>query len=257
MIFENNTLKNFIPFIGTLLIVVGYLKISLYYKHFNIEIINYLEFSEILTIFLPDILKYSFFIFLGIGANFLMESKTETEKYQNIKNEITNSTKLKDRLKNHYKLNKELFWLSILILFIHIMNFIWFRERFWGVLMETFIIPSLLLFNILLLEFRNKYKSLYNNYFDPTINNIILIIFMFFLFTLSSVNSEIKKTEKKQELKIGFTYLSQNFSTNKSLKYIGQTRNFLFLYDLERKESRVFEISELRNYKITKCQQHI
>jgi hypothetical protein len=257
MIFENKTLKNFIPFIGTLLIVVGYLKISLFYKHFNIEIINYLEFSEILTIFLPDILKYCLFIFLGIGANFLLESKSETEKYHNIKVELTNSIKLKDRFKNHYNLNKELVWLSILILFIYLISFIWLREKFWDTLMGTFIIPSLLLFNILLLEFRNKYKILYNKYFDPTINNIILLIFLFGLLTVSSVHSEIKETESKQELKITFSYLNETLNTSKSLKYVGQTRNFLFLYDLKKKESRIFEISELRNYKITKCQQSI
>ena len=251
MIFEKKILKTFFPVIGILLIACGYMKFSFFYHHFDIRINNYLEFSEILTLFLPDIIKYGLIIFLIILFNFIFESKLSVERIHNLKLAITDSYNLLDRIKLHYLYNKELIWLSSACVINYLIAFIWFREKFLDILFITFYIPAFLIFSILLQEFKHKYKELYDQYLSPTYNNLILIFFLFNLYSIGSVYNEIKKVESGSKTIVTFEYSDENIKTDNNLIYIGQTSNYLFLHDKERKESKVFERSKLEKIIIT------
>ena len=74
LILDKKIIKAFLPFIGAMLIAFGYVKLSLYYNHFDISINNYLEVSEVLTLFLPDIIKYGLIIFMSFLFSFIIES---------------------------------------------------------------------------------------------------------------------------------------------------------------------------------------
>lgn len=250
MILNKKIVNTFIPFIGTLLVACGYVKFSIYYNHFDIRINDYLEFSEVLTLFFPDIIFYGLIIFGALFFNFILESKSETQRFHNIKQTLTDSSKFLDRIKLHYLLNKGLVWISLILVLSYIIQFIWFREKLLDTFYSTFFIPILLIFNILLLEFRHKYKELYKEYFNPTYNNLILIFFLFSLYSIGSVYGEIKRIEGGSETMVSFIYLDEGIETDDNLIYIGQTRNYLFLRDNDRNESRVFERKELNKFRI-------
>lgn len=63
------------PLIGSFLVFLGFIKLNYYYQHWNINIISYLDFSEILLSFLNDVnilLVFTFLMLLqaliGIGT---------------------------------------------------------------------------------------------------------------------------------------------------------------------------------------------
>ena len=71
MVLEYEKIKKIIPFLGSIIITCGYIKLNIYYRHFNIKISEYLEISEVLTLFLNDVIFYSLIVFIIFFFSFL------------------------------------------------------------------------------------------------------------------------------------------------------------------------------------------
>jgi hypothetical protein len=253
MIFKNNIIKGVIPFVGTLLIACGFIKINIYFNHFRIRIQDYLEITEVVTLFLGDIIKYGLFVFAIILFNFLRISRAEDEKNNDIKWEIVTSKKFWTRVKAHYRLSVELHWVSLLcVIYLIILSF-WFPEKLDGLRYVLLIGPSILFFNFLLLEFRSKYFQVYDKELNQSVNNLLILFFLFSLYSIGSSFIDIEKVKNGNSEQISFVYPDKSLHTNEELVFIGQTKNYLFLNDFALKKSQVFERKNITNFKITQA----
>ncbi len=169
MTIDNKVLKTVIPFIGSALILCGFIKISLFYNHFNIKIVYYLEFSEILTLFLPDILKYGLMMLVAIFFSFLFDSREQSIKVKNLQEKIYYSKKFGKRLLSHYKLFSDLYIISLLIILKDVIFFIWFRDKFLSSFNTTYFIYVFAVFGFLLFEFKYRYIDIYEKKFNPNL----------------------------------------------------------------------------------------
>ena len=221
MILEKNILKQFFPYAGSIVVLFGFIKQLLYYNYFGINIENYLSLTEILTLFLKDILIYIGVIVVILLIRFFVESKKEVEKYSKIRSEIAIDNSFKGRLKLHFKLLAELFLFSGFVLLHNVFNFIWRREIFWDNFLTTLIIPIMLIGLVMILEFRNKYIQLYKKDINITVYNIFVVIFMFSIFAFSNIRQEIKKIESKTENIFSFKYNNIKHITNNEIKLLG------------------------------------
>lgn len=250
MILDKKITKSIIPLIGTIIIICGYLKLSIYYKHFNIRINEYLDFTEILTLFLPDALYYGGLMFGVFMFNFLFKTKSEMKNFENTHLSIDDNSSVFDRIKKYYSIMKEFFWLIGFLILFELITFIWFKQKFTETIGFALNLSAGFFFVLLLFEIRHKYIKVYEKDINATYYNLFLIVFLFGFIVVGSVKSEIKMTETNPDF-ISFTYGGNRIESNKKLIYIGQTKNYLFLFDAKNKKAEIFERNKLSNYKIT------
>ena len=254
MIFEKKIVQPLLPFIGTFLIFFGYIKLSLFYNHFDIRINNYLELTEILTLFLNDIIFFLISIIGVILFSFFTTPKSELERENDIKEKLIESSSFWERRKQNYYLFKELHWISLLLIILYIIGYIWFRDRFWDFLATTSPLIAFTIFFSLLMEFRYKYKNIYGKELNSTINNLIIILLVFSVHTYGSIKSDIKRIESKPRTEISFKYLGKEVKSSEQIRFLGQTKNYMFLYNKSLKETEVFERNKVDYVSIVKLE---
>lgn len=115
MILEKNKLLKLIPVFGAFFILFGIIKLLVYYNAFNVNIFNYLEFTEIITSFLKDI----FIIIIGMGGglllNFFEENRRTIETRENVYNSLLDENKFWKRFWVYFKLDLDMFLLMIIL----------------------------------------------------------------------------------------------------------------------------------------------
>lgn len=251
MIVDKKIIKELIPYAGAFLVVLGYLKLALFYNYFNININNYLEFTEVLTLFLNDLLKYAFLMFLGLYLAFITDSKSIVLTLDQHKTEIIETPNFIGRVKKVLLMTKYLTLLSIFISVVLTVVFIWFREAFWDSAFNWGMFPILSIYFIFFYEFKHKYWVIFEKELNPTYSNIILIVSLFSMYILGSVYADVQDVLEKDEMKITFSHYAKTINTDSNLHLIGQTKNYIFLYNAPEMSSFIFKRSEVTNYKIT------
>ena len=255
MILEPNKLKNVIPYIGSLLILIGFVKMSIYYNHFNININNYVELSEILISFIPDIIKYSSIIFIVFLYSFLLDTEEDNQKSYDTNNEIIEMDKFFPRIGKILKRNITAILLLLLMIAFTIISAIWNEKNYLLFYRFSWMIFIILFFNIMLMEFRRKYKIINGNYFDSTYNNLLIISFLFTAYIIQSTYSEIEEVENHNGPIVCFHSSKKLIQSEENLIYIGQTKNYFFMYNLKDKETYVYTRNEISNLVIRKKNQ--
>ncbi|TJY37928.1 hypothetical protein [Pontimicrobium aquaticum] len=247
---ESKILKLLIPYLGTTLIVCGYIKLSLVYNHFNIEIYNYLEFSEIITLFMPDIVRNSIILFGSLFIAYLVITSGRMEKNAEMNMKIIDEKRFFKRLKLIIKHHNFLaYWVYTIIVF-SIVEAFRNPDNLLPYILNNLIIPSLFLFNILEFEFRRKYKLINGNNISSSYTNLSYVIFLFFLYTVQSSFTEIKEINKEKKM-VEFIYNKESIKSDSQNKYIGQTRNYIFLVDECLEKAHVYDKKMVSNLIIT------
>src|SRR5688572_22936951 len=105
---ETTTLKNgsenknrtiqYLPYVGSFIIFLGVTRLIFYYSSFGINIVSFLEFSEIITSFLDIIVIASIFIIFSFIQYFLMVSRKDEERKGKKRERILNETSFFKRL---------------------------------------------------------------------------------------------------------------------------------------------------------------
>jgi hypothetical protein len=251
MILRRKIIKEIIPFIGVFLIGLVYVKLSLYYGHFNIDIINYLELSEILTLFLPDLVTYILVLGVVLFILFLVQTKSEAIRSFEKKEKVIVTPSFLNRVKGIYRYTKLILFPVVFLLICYLISFIWIRDAFWVLFYKTFILPVFYILTFLFFEFEYRYFEIYGKRIGATYSNLFFICSMVCLFSIASAKSETLRVEKGESKIISFTFNSKNVSTNNTTVYIGQTKNYLFIYNVIKKETAVYQKDDLIDFRIT------
>jgi hypothetical protein len=238
-------IKSF-PLIFVILTAIGYINIQSYYYFFDIEIINYLEISEIpLLFFNKSILIILLLISLIIFVYFIDDK---------ISQEVNDDEKdLQVLEKKTEKFKKTLFkggWFLISIIIFFIMIDLFFANYIGLV----FLVGYLLLIIIhIIIE-----KTLLRSLIRKDNSSSLLIIYFGFLtvmfFNLFTISNSIEKGYKlkyqdTQSKIICFVYDGKIINTNKRILYIGETKKFLFLFDKLKEETLIFKTEEINDLK--------
>lgn len=260
------------------LFFVGYLSNYVYYSLFNIDINSYFDTYEILFSFLNSVtgniviftivcliaiifIPYTYLIRAQINY---IEKKAYSRKYYYKCFFITTLTAL-------------ILFLSIYLIPINIENI-----NLFGIYNSTltykYIVIAMLISSYASLAFAggsiyllNRKQNIITNY---KVNNDIInlrisesakslkrtvkasiVLFVTVVLYLSVSLLQFNKANKtlgNNDKQIMFTYKNELIKTNDSIKYIGDTKNYIFIYDLIRKEINIIERNNTSNYKIKK-----
>lgn len=238
--------KYYLPFVGTLVVIFGAVKMIIYFSLFGIKITSYLDFTEIITLFLEDILLFSSIVLFYLIIDLLLKS---TDDRLLITENFNKALKEKSFLKRFN------LYINCEIKFLHFVKVsLMFITLYYINLIKLFDLKFLLVFfwvlfvvRIILIEFRVKY----NNDVQVSHTNIITIIFIFLGISVYVAYAEfnsIMHDKKYSETKVELTKTS--FSTNDLYFYIGQTKNYIFFYNRIEKNCDVIPMNEVKKISI-------
>jgi len=244
--FEKDKLIIIGKYFPMFLVFLGTLKLIVFYNSFNITIVEYLDFSEVLISFVDSIIFYIaiFLLPLLILLSFWGKSmgKINSETFQeNIQMSFTERI-IKDLKKR--KIIYTLFLIEIIIIV------------FWGKWDEAkvaliIMFPGMYIVDFVISELRIAYKKQYNYYIPPTYLNTYTILSLFTIFiirdTLNEV-IEIKYNHKYYGTEVQFE--NEKIKSDSVNNYIGQTRNYIFFYNLNNRESNIYPKSRMISIKL-------
>lgn len=247
------SIKDLIPFVYILLVLIGYFNLFVYYQKFDIEIIEFLTIPELIFAFIPIgsqgifmlIIFSVFLISVGIFAKAGNSEETELSNDEDekfIEKFTTSKT---------YKVIDNIF--DSIIVLIVVFELLWFLLKevalwkydynialkimmFWGV--------------IVILKFLFKYQKSNNvmSFLGIFISVAILLGY------LSNINNEINKANDilkgKQFKNITFTINNQFINTDSTNLYIGQTKEYIFIRNIVKNENAIYNKKEINTIRI-------
>ena len=253
------TVIKFSPLVFAILTVLGYIYLQSFYYFFEIELINHLELSEIPLLFYNKsiIIVASLFSIFLISYYFndkLDENQKDLDEKINIEKDPNEKLKIlkKDRDESTISFNKKkkAFGITLLILLsLYILS-----NLITGNYIRLLYPIGYIIFAIIMLIAENRIlKILINksNVFSTfsIYGSFILLV----LFNLSIITGSIEKgynirygnSVSKQ---ISFDYNNGEIKTSKSIVYLGETRNDLFMFDRMNSKTYIYKKKKIENY---------
>lgn len=246
---------------------LGFISSYIYYYIFGINIIEYLDFSEIIFLFFDALLQTgtwksilgtsSVFLFGGLLHYFLPKFIKGIHSFEIIFNPIT----------------------YIYIPFM--LGYQYYLTRSFSIMFETLLI-TIFLFIFLyffILKIENKQVYEYLNEISNKQKNkskyktisflakiakyltfkfIFLTIFLFFTVYYIGYNRYSEANKLKEDnvptFNVSFQYLNNKVESNSTCYYIGGVKNYIFMYDKNSKKTNVFEKNNITNFKIKRSE---
>lgn len=203
-------LIKWVPVIGLFLIFCGVLKLILFYRSFNINILYFLELNEVLILFFNDLICYSLILVIGIAFNLILEEPHIDRIIEKEKKKIIDEKNFLKRLWLYIKLQSNPLILNFLVLVTGFI-FVLFREGDLFYFNELWIISvSWFLILFLFIEVERNMSVFHKTQITFSIQmTFILIIFLLTFVISSSLNDvyNIKKGSKYfgTQFKVGNT----------------------------------------------------
>lgn len=249
--FEKDKLISIGKYFPAYLISIGSLKLIVFYKSFNIRIVEYIDFTEVLISFFDSVIFYTsvfilpMLLFWGFWGKSVGKANAET-----FEREV--QFNFYQRIKNDFKRNKFGFIFGIIILGSTIFLIFWGK---WdeNTIASFIMFPGLYISYFIIRELQFAYKQQYDYSIPPTYFNTFLLLYLMTSYIMSDTLKEA--TEIKHGYKFYGTEIQFDNETIKSdsiVTYVGQTRNYIFFYDLHNKESIIYPKNKLIKIKLTK-----
>lgn len=220
----NSTLKENSEFVLKLslptFILLGLAKTNAYYNQFHLPILEYLSFSEMITIFLNNIYVYAA-LFFHLAIFFLLEKK-------------------------HFRGSLTL--IIIAFIFISVFNALSGNFRF-DTSNILIVITGIILIAIILIGISKKSVVTYLATLEKTTKKIFAAVFtLLALLIISSFQGKFEADQVKKEHIYSQTSIRNktgNIVSNDTTYFIGKTNDYVFFYSGIEKLVQVYPMSEI------------
>lgn len=249
---KKEILLKYWPIWSVALVFFGAEYLVFYYSEFNIDILQFIEWSEIIQSFLSMIVILVFFGLLGTIQIFIIQRNEDRERENDAYIKSTNEKRFLLRLKLYFIGYSIFFWLLIGNYLLKLLGLIFsfFKDKSsWLGPLITYAIAMLVLitFNEISLKIRNLNSSpFYKKYITYTF--ILAAAFITIAYFSSSQAKSV--IEKKPYNAIIQTKNDGNIVSNDSTIYIGKVKNFIFLYTSTSKSTTILPIDEVKRITI-------
>lgn len=242
-------LKENITLVALVIYGVTFLNYYIYYNSFQISIFNYIGLNDMIFFFLEYIFKILssliiieislFFIYIFIHDFFVYLRLKGTKKRRIYYKNLAKNNKKRVAKVIEIGFSKSLTQFKLTVVSLSIFAVAFFPHK-------TILIPAYFIYFIYLLEKISK-ERLYEfvTYFGG------FIVFISLLIT-TLINSYDKRFEK-DDTNISFYENNTFITTDKNLScynYLGETSTHIFLYDIEKKISKVYDKSNINDLTI-------
>lgn len=229
--------------VSILLVIFGYLGLVLFYITFNIDVSSFISISEIITISFSFLITFliplviSFFIMREWLIVFRNQNSAFTNQYKGF---YLNAVII---------LSLVFSGLIFLEPFINLYNYLGFLINFLA-LIALYNIVIHQLFKIILKSNKQAFKK----YYMTEISKFTLIMYLLsapltLFYAYGSKFTRVLLTKDSVKTKI---YLNNNsvIVTNDTLKYLGKTEKYFFIWNKKSKTSTIYPVSEVSKFEI-------
>lgn len=217
-----------IPIISIILLLSSIIKNSLYYSNFGINISEFIDLSEFPLLFINDLPFYLVFLFSLLFYLPLIYLRIY------VRNKFGAESFTFSRTKKFAEL---VIPASILTIFLILFFKFSIETKITVIQTNIIIVISLTLLYIdRSIEFSKKYLFW---------SSLVIMI----LFSGMNAFSEIDIIESGKSKKC-VTFISNNktIKTNNIIIFLGKTKNYIFIYDLLKKQTLVFDFNKIENF---------
>ena len=241
----DSIIKSF-PLIFIILTTIGYINLQSYYYFFDIEIINYLEISEILLLFFNKSILIILLLISIILIIFLIDDKISKDINNNEKDIEALSHKEEKTKKRILKGGWILIILTIFFIIIEMISTNYIGLIFSVGFLVLIIINRIAEKTVLKIIIKKS-----DSIFSFTVYFGFQILLLFNLFTISNSieNGYRLRYESKQSKLVCFSYNGKIIETNKKTIYVGETKKYLFLFNKENEETLIFKTEGINDLK--------
>lgn len=240
------------PLIGAFLIFLGSLRLIIFYNFFDIHIVNYLDFTEIITSFL-DVLSISiFFIVTSLVQGLLLNDQDRYEKQDSIKNQIFHEKSFLRRIYLYFKQNAELIIVGAFISLIAFVIYLIYGKALNTIQNIALILLIFIFLTGLFYELEIRIREYKNGV--RIVFRTMLIGAIISLFTAYLANYQVDNIKNDSEHS-GYTITLNNgeiLKSDSTSYYIGKTRNYLFFYDGEAHSTDIIPMDRVQQISIEK-----
>ena len=238
-----------IPYMGAVIVFLGVTRLFFYYQSFGINIVSYLEFSEIITSFLHVMVIVVIFFMFSTIQSILQTGKSEHERKKQLKQDILNEERFFVRLWLYLKYHDYILFSFFAYLLIHITVWIILKKIYF----QDFILLIAVYFGGFLLyviasEVEVKHNQLKSSETAKRFSELLLTATFFVVLTIWVTYQEVHSV-KRDKITYGTSLILKDESIYKSDScnyFIGKTQNYVFFYDEDSKSTEVIPVSELK-----------
>ena len=94
---NSNNFSVLIPYLGSFIIFLGVIRLMFYYYSFNVRILNFLEFTEILTSFFDILLLVIITIIVAMINHFVIQDVRENERRNRLNAQLMEESSFRKR----------------------------------------------------------------------------------------------------------------------------------------------------------------
>lgn len=258
-------IKDNLPIFSVALLILGTVNLLVYYSFFHVDILSYLDFTEVLQI--------QFRLF-AIAVAVIFGQIAYTVMSVHLIQKITVMTDTKSKVNIFFnKINawllKRIGKISINAQIIMFMTFVFMLCIVLSINTPKMLYMYLLIFSILLLLliiklFYNAFKKeVLNENFRPEIDTIVKsriefeanlkllktilgFIFLTYISVVTAIISAINTVLYSASNEVTLITDKVSFSTSYNYRFIGKTKNFTFFYNIPLKQAEVFPNGDIK-----------
>lgn len=242
--------KSLLPYVAPVLILLGVTRIIFFYSFFSFDVIKFLEFSEILTSFF-DAVVIGVFVFIFLVAtftSFLLDAETveTTSPITKEQKNLFGSPQSRKKIKTAATVILGTFLLGIINgLFTKKTPETFTYSLYSSSLIGTtgIIIGGYLIFNNRRVKWERKLFVL--------LVALVNISIVFIMLTNYQKYLSIRYGKRNKDIKVSLE--NKTLPTDSFYYYIGNTRNYVFMYDEKKRRTDVFPMSRVSDIKFAHC----
>jgi hypothetical protein len=245
-LFRKEEVSRLIKYLPGYVIFLGVLKLIIFYEAFNIRIVSYLDFSEVLVSFLDTLIVIVAFLLVPLFILLSFLGKPIGEANTAIFNDKATLNFWK-RLGKKFKEDKYVIISSLIVICLIVIKGKWTESKI-ALLLSYTLSPAVFFIAI---EIRIAYVKQFTYTIPATYMNIFFTLWLtgqtVIYFTLLDINS-IKYSYKYLGSEI--QYEQKVIKSDSVNTFVGQTKAFIFFYNLTTRQSTVYTKDKLVNLSI-------
>ena len=242
-------LTTYLPYVGSFIIFLGVARLIFFYSAFGVSIVNFLDFSEIITSFL-DIIVIAVFIFAySFLQGFILRNKESYDEKDELRKQILSEGNFLKRIWLHMKLCNELF---ISGLFFIAAFFAWhffnkditYSSILWIACLYLCIFGLLVLMTEISRIHHHSNSTIHYRRFIAMLFYTVLLIGLVIYFAHKQVTS-IKEDKSTYGVSIILDN-DQTIVSDSTNYYVGKTVNYLFFHHEKENTTDVIPMTRVK-----------
>lgn len=235
-------LTDTIPILSLFVIFIGFLKLSTFYQYYNINILDYLDASEILLSFLDDLSIIVLLIFVLLYYSIWLMKKFDNQSGNGKLDEIP--VWLENAMQNFQEIRDKLFKSSIWTVLVSGICFYLFTNLFWLCILFIYCFQFfILLFERIMIGKEKEFRN-------PEFVFGISLVVSFLLFTIGIAYRDINSLRYDNEFRVEILTDNGLIQTNKDYQHIGQTSKYVFLYYHSENKAEIIKRDDIKRMDI-------